>query len=119
MFGMKYLVFVEDSSSRRQIEELLTATSLPHETLGLEALLEKGRADGYTAVVTEHETWQRNASILRYFDCLDALNQKPLLVFSKLKKQNGIKLRRSKNQTLHSPLPAQVKDVQPLLLQLG
>jgi hypothetical protein len=116
---MKYLVFVDDSASRRQIEELLTATSLPHETLSLDALLVKGSADSFTAVVTEHETWQRNASILRYFDCLDGLNQKPLLVFSKLKKQNGIKLRRTKSQTLHSPLPAQVKDVQPMLLQMG
>jgi hypothetical protein len=116
---MKYLVFVEDSASRKQIEELLSATSLPHESLGLDALLVKGRADGYTAVVTEHETWQRTASILRYFDCLDALNQKPLLVFSKLKKQSGVKLRRTKSQTLHSPLPAQVKDVQPLFLQMG
>lgn len=116
---MKYLVFVEDAASRRQIEELLAATSLPHDSLGLDDLLVKGRADAYTAVVTEHETWQRTASILRYFDCLETLNQKPLLVFSKLKKQNGIKLRRTKAQTLHSPLPAQVKDVQPLLLQMG
>jgi hypothetical protein len=115
----KYLVFCEDAASRKQIEELLTATSLPHETLGLDALLVKGRADGFGAVVTEHETWQRTASILRYFDCLDGLNQKPMLVFSKLKKQNGIKLRRTKAQTLHSPLPAQVKDVQPLLLQIA
>lgn len=116
---MKYLVFVEDAASRRQVEDLLNASSLPHETLGLDDLLVKGRADGYTAVVTEHETWQRNASILRYFDCLEALNQKPLLVFNRLKKQNGIKLRRTKTQTLHSPLPAQLKDVQPLLLQMG
>jgi hypothetical protein len=116
---MKYLVFCEDAASRKQIEELLSATSLPHEALGLEALLVKGRTDGYTAVVTEHETWQRNASVLRYFDCLDTLNQKPMLVFSKFKRQNGIKLRRTKAQTLHSPLPAQIKDVQPLLLQLG
>jgi hypothetical protein len=40
-------------------------------------------------------------------------------VFSKLKKQSGVKLRRTKSQTLHSPLPAQVKDVQPLFLQMG
>jgi hypothetical protein len=119
MFGMKYLVFVEDSASRKQIEDLLSATSLPHEIVGLDALLVKGRTEGFSAVVTEHETWQRNASILRYFDCLDGLNQKPMLVFSRLKRQNGIKLRRTKAQTLHSPLPAQVKDVQPLFLQLG
>jgi hypothetical protein len=116
---MKYLVFCEDAPSRKQIEELLSATSVSHEALGLDALLVKGRAEGFDAVVTEHETWQRTASILRYFDCLDALNQKPMLVFSKLKRQNGIKLRRTKSQTLHSPLPAPVKDVQPLLLQMG
>lgn len=116
---MKYLVFCEDAASRKQIEELLSATSLPHETVGLDDLLVKGRAEGFTAVVTEHETWQRNASLLRYFDCLDAINQKPMLVFSKLKRQGGVKLRRTKAQTLHSPLPAPLKDVQPLLLQLG
>lgn len=116
---MKYLVFVEDAASLRQIEELLTATSLPYETVALENLLEKGRTDAFTAVVTEYETWQRHASILRYFDCLESLNQKPFFVFSKLKRQNGLKLRRAKGQTVHSPLPAQIKDVQPLLLQLG
>jgi hypothetical protein len=115
----KYLVFCEDASSRRQIEELLNAVALPHESLTLDELLVKGSADGFGVVVTEHETWQRTASILRYFDCLDALNQKPMLVFSKLKKQNGIKLRRTRMQTLHSPLPASVKDAQPLLLQLA
>lgn len=116
---MKYLVFVEDATSRRQIEELLTATSLPYETLALDAILEKGRTEAFTTVVTEYETWQRHASILRYFDCLESLNQKPFLVFNKLKKQGGLKLRRAKGQTVHSPLPAQAKDVQPLLLQLG
>jgi hypothetical protein len=116
---MKYLVFVEDSASRKQIEELLTATALPYESAGLEALLVKGSADAFGAVVTEHETWQRNASILRYFECLDAFNQKPMLVFTRLKKQGDIKLRRTRAQTLHSPLPAQAKDVQPLLLQMG
>ena len=115
----KYLVFCEDAPSRKQIEEMLSAVSLPHESLDLGELLVKGRADGYGAVVAEHETWQRNASILRYFECLDALNQKPLLVFSRQKKPNGLKLRRSKAQTLHGSLPAQIKDVQPLLLQLA
>jgi len=118
MFSMKYLVFVEDATSRRQIEELLTATSLPYETLGLDDLLDKGRTEAFTAVVTEHETWQRNASILRYFDGLESLNQKPFLVFNRMRKQSALKLRR-KGQTLYSPLPAQVKDVQPLLLQIG
>ena len=115
----KYLVFCEDASSRKQIEELLSAVSLPHDSLDVGDLLVKGRADGYGAVIAEHETWQRNASVLRYFECLDALNQKPLLVFSRQKKQNGLKLRRSKAQTLHGSLPAQIKDVQPLLLQLA
>lgn len=116
---MKYLVFCEDAPSRKQIEELLSATALPYEALDLDALLVKGSTDGFDAVVTEHETWQRTASILRYFDSIDALNQKPMLVFSKLKRQTGIKLRRTKAQTLHSPLPAPVKDVQPMLLQMG
>lgn len=116
---MKYLVFCEDAASRRQIEDLLSATSLPHESVTLDALLSKGTVDGYTAVVTEHETWQRNVSILRYFEGLEALNQKPMLVFSKLKRQGGVKLRRTRATTLYSPLPAQVRDVQPMLLQLA
>ncbi len=115
----KYLVFCEDASSRKQIEEVLDAVSLPHESLELGDLLVKGRIDGFAAVVAEHTTWQRSASILRYFDCLDAINQKPMLVFSRQKKQNGLKLRRTKAQTLHGTLPAQLKDVQPLLLQLA
>lgn len=116
---MKYLVFCEDAASRRQIEDLLSATSLPHESVSLERLLVKGATEGYTAVVTEHETWQRNVSILRYFDCLDAVNQKPMLVFSKLRRQGGVKLRRTRAATLYSPLPAYARDVQPMLLQLA
>ena len=116
---MKYLVFVEDASSRKQIEDLLTATSQSFETLGLADLLVKGKADGFSGVVTEHETWQRSASVLRYFETLAALNQKPLLVFSKLKRQGGVKLRRTKAFTGSSPLPAQAKDVQSLLQQMA
>lgn len=116
---MKYLVFVEDAASRKQIEDLLNATSQSYDTLGLSDLLVKGRADAYGAVVTEHETWQRSASVLRYFETLESLNQKPLLVFSRLKRQGGVKLRRSKAFTGSSPLPAQAKDVQSLLQQMA
>lgn len=116
---MKYLVFCEDAASRRQIEDLLSATSLPYESVTLDGLLDKKGLDAYTAVVTEHETWQRNVSILRYFEHLDALNQKPMLVFSRLKRQGGVKLRRTRVTTLYCPLPAQARDVQPMLLQLA
>ncbi|MCD6023395.1 MAG: hypothetical protein K0Q91_311 [Fibrobacteria bacterium] len=116
---MKYLVFVEDAASRKQIEDLLTSTSQSFDSLSLADMLVKGKADGYGGIVTEHETWQRSASVLRYFETLDALNQKPVLVFSKLKKQGGIKLRRTKAFTGSSPLPAQAKDVQSLLQQMA
>jgi len=116
---MKYLVFVEDAASRKQIEDLLTSTSQSFDSLTLADLLVKGKVDGYGGVLTEHETWQRSASVLRYFETLDAVNQKPVLVFSKLKRQGGIKLRRSKAFTGTSPLPAQAKDVQSLLQQMA
>ncbi len=116
---MKYLVFCDDTASRRQIEDILNTASQPYEAIDLDALLAKDKLDGYDGVITEHETWQRNASILRYFDRLDAVNQKPLLVFSKFKKQNGLKLRRTKSFTAHHPLPAHARDVQPLLAQMA
>lgn len=115
---MKYLVFCEDAPSRKQIEDLLASASQPYETLGLDALLEKGRVENFDGVITEHETWQRWASLLRYFDCLEPINQKPMLVFSKFKKQNGLKLRRSKSFTGHHPLPAQAREVQSLFSQM-
>jgi hypothetical protein len=116
---MKYLVFVEDAASRKQIEDLLTSTSQSYDSVTLADMLVKGKVDGYNGIVTEHETWQRSASVLRYFETLEAVNHKPVLVFSKLKRQGGIKLRRSKAFTGTSPLPAQAKDVQSLLQQMA
>ncbi len=116
---MKLLIFSEHASFRKQIEDLLTSTPYPFEAFGLADMMEKARSTSFDGLLVDFESWQRCASVFRYFERLDVLNQKPAVVFSINKKPPALKLRRSKALTLNCPVPVQNEDVYFALQQLS
>ena len=116
---MKLVVFSESAGFRKQVEDLLNSTSHQAEARGLSDMLAKGRAGGFDATLVDYESWQRCAAVLRYFDCLDAVNQKPMVVFSKSRKAPPLKLRRARTVTANCPMPIQSEDFQSALQQIS
>ncbi|HAP00219.1 MAG TPA: hypothetical protein DCQ83_09275 [Fibrobacteres bacterium] len=116
---MKVLVFSESAGFRKQIEDLLSHSSHQVEARGLNEILDKSKDLNFDATFTDYESWQRCASVFRYFDCLDTLNQKPLMFFSKNRKAPALKLRRARSFTTHCPLPLQNEEFQAAMQQLS
>ena len=116
---MKLLVFSENAGFRKQVEDLLTSTPHPFESCGLQDMLAKGKTAAFDGLLVDQDSWQHCASLFRYFDCLDALNQKPITVFSKSKKTPSLKLRPPKAVTVNCPVPVQNEDFYSALQQMS
>ncbi len=115
---MRLLVFSESAGFRKQVEDLLTSTPHPFESCGLADMMVKGRAGAFDGLLVDFETWQRCASMFRYFQFLDVINQKPMTVFSQSKKLPTMKLRRSKAPTANCPVPVQNEEFFSALQQM-
>jgi DNA-binding NtrC family response regulator len=116
---MKLLVFSENNSVRKQIEDLLTSTPHNFESFDVDAMLARGRARGFDGLLTDHQSWQRCASLFRYFGITEALNQRPVLIFSKHKKMPTVKSRPHKVVTTHCSLPPQNEEFYSALQQMA
>jgi hypothetical protein len=116
---MKLLVFSESAAFRKQVEDLLAPTSHQAESRGLTEMLTLGKDDGFDATLTDYQSWQRCASMFRYFDCLELINQKPMMIFSKGRKTPPLKLRRARAFTTNCPVPTQNEDFQAALQQIA
>ena len=116
---MKLLVFSENAGFRKQVEDMLGHTPHQAESRWLSDMLANGKNGGFDAMLVDYESWQRCAAMFRYFECLDALNQKPMILFSKGRKAPSLKLRRAKTLTAHCPLPIQGEEFQSALQQIS
>lgn len=116
---MKLLVFSENAGFRKQLEDILSSSSHQTESRGIADMVAKTKTGGFDGVLADHDSWQRCAALFRYFDCLDVLNQKPLLLFSKSRKAPSLKLRRAKAFTTHCSLPVQNEEFHAALQQLA
>jgi hypothetical protein len=116
---MKLLVFSESASIRKQIEDLLTSTPHNFESFDLDAILSRGRARGFDGLLTDYQSWQRCASIFRFFGVNETLSQRPVLIFSKYKKLPPVKSRPPKALTAHCPLPPQNEEFYSSLQQMA
>jgi len=116
---MKLLVFSENASIRKQIEDLLTSTPHHFESYDVAAMLARGNTKGFDGLLTDHQSWQRLASIFRYFGTTENLNQRPVLIFSKYKKMPPVKSRPHKVVTAHCPLPPQNEEFYSALQQMS
>ena len=116
---MKLLVFSENVGFRKQVEDLVGKTPHQAESRGLSDMLADGRNGGFDAMLVDYESWQRCASMFRYFECLEVVNQKPMVIFSKGRKLPQIKLRRAKALTTNCPVPIQNEDFQSVLQQIS
>ena len=115
---MRLLVFSENSGFRKQVEDLLTSTPHPFESCGLSDIMIKGKAASFDGLLVDFETWQRCASMFRYFQILEVLNQKPVTVFSNSKKAPSLKHRRGKAVTANCPVPVQNEEFYSALQQM-
>ena len=116
---MRLLVFSENAGFRKQVEDLLTSTPHPFESFGLPDMLSKGKAATFDGLLVDFESWQHCASLFRYYNCLDGLNQKPITVFSKSKKAPSLKLRPAKAVTVNCSVPVQNEDFYSALQQMS
>ncbi len=116
---MKLMVFSENNSLRKQVEDLLTSTPHNFETFNLQSILSREKAAGFDGLLIDHESWQRCTVLFRYFGVLDVLNGKPLLVMSKSKKLPGMKMRSGKAPTLHATFPSNTDDFYTALQQMS
>lgn len=116
---MKLLVFSESPSFRKQIEDLLTSTPHHFESARLEDMLTSGRASGFDGLLVDLNSWQRCVSLLRYYECLDVINQRPVMVFSKQRKTPTLKRRNPKALTVNCPQPIQNEDFYGALQQMS
>ena len=116
---MKLLVFSENATLRKQMEDLLSSGSHQAESRSIAEMVAKTKAGGFDGILADHESWQRCAALFRYFECLEVLNQKPLLLFSKSRKAPSLKLRRAKAFTTHCSLPVQNEEFQAALQQVA
>jgi len=116
---MKLLVFSESAGFRKQVEDLTSSSSNQVESRGLGDMMAKTKAGGFDGVLTDHQSWQRCAAMFRYFECLDGLNQKPMILFSKNRKAPSLKLRRAKSFTTHCSIPIQGEELQSALQQIS
>lgn len=116
---MKLLVFSESAALRKQMEDLLSSGSHVTESRDIAEMVAKTKDGGFDGILSDYDSWQRSAALFRYFDCLDVLNQKPLLLFSKSRKAPSLKLRRAKAFTTHCSLPVQNEEFQAALQQVA
>jgi hypothetical protein len=116
---MKLLVFSESPSFRKQIEDLLTSTPHHFESTRLEEMLAGGRSTGFDGLLVDLNSWQRCVSLLKYYERLDAINQRPVMIFSKQRKLPALKRRNPKALTVNCPMPIQNEDFYGALQQMS
>ncbi len=116
---MKLVVFSENNSLRKHLEDLLTSTPHNFQTFDLAALLSRGRLGTFDGMLVDHQSWQRCVSLFRYYGVLENINPKPIVVFSKSKKLPPLKLRNPKAVTAHCSIPPQTEDFYAALQQIS
>jgi hypothetical protein len=116
---MKLVVFSENSSLRKHLEDLLTSTPHNFQTFDLPTLLSRGRLGAFDGMLVDHQSWQRCVSLFRYFGILDEVNPKPIIIFSKTKKLPPLKFRNPKALTAHCSIPPQSEDFYTALQQMS
>ena len=116
---MKLVVFSENSSLRKHLEDLLTSTPHNFQAMDLPTLLARGKANGFDGMLVDYQSWQRCVSLFKYFGVLDAVNPRPVLIFSKSKKAPALKLRNPKAVTAHCSIPPQTEDFYAALQQMS
>ena len=84
---MKLMVFSENNGMRKYVEDLLTSTPHHFKAFELKTLLNRdGRTESFDGMLVDYDSWQRCASILKYFGVLENINTKPIVVISKFKR---------------------------------
>jgi hypothetical protein len=116
---MKLVVFSENSSLRKHLEDLLTSTPHNFQTFDLAAVLSRGRLGAFDGMLVDHQSWQRCVSLLKYFGVLEDINPKPVIIFSKGKKLPPLKFRNAKALTAHCTVPPQTEDFYAALQQMS
>lgn len=116
---MKLVVFSENSSLRKHLEDLLTSTPHNFQTFDLPAALSRGRLHGFDGMLVDYQSWQRCVSLMKYFGVLEDINPKPIIVFSKGKKPPPLKFRNPKALTAHCSIPPQTEDFYAALQQMS
>jgi len=116
---MKLVVFSENNSLRKHLEDLLTSTPHNFQTLDLPSILSTGRLKSFDGLLIDHQSWQRCISLFRYFGVLEDISAKPVLIFSKNKKLPALKMRNAKAMTAHCSIPPQTEDFYAALQQMS
>jgi hypothetical protein len=116
---MKLVVFSENNSLRKHLEDLLTSTPHNFQTFDVAAVLSRGRLGAFDGMLVDHQSWQRCVSLFRYFGVLEDINPKPVIVFSKSKKLPALKFRNPKALTAHCTIPPQTEDFYAALQQMS
>ncbi len=116
---MKLVVFSENNSLRKYLEDLLTSTPHNFQTFDLASVVSRGRLGAFDAMLVDHQSWQRCVSLFRYFGVLEDINPRPMIVFSKNKKLPPMKFRNPKVITAHCSIPPQTEDFYAALQQMS
>jgi hypothetical protein len=116
---MKLVVFSENNSLRKYLEDLLTSTPHNFQTFDLATVVSRGRLGSFDAMLVDHQSWQRCVSLFRYFGVLEDINPRPMIVFSKNKKLPPMKFRSPKSITAHCSIPPQTEDFYAALQQMS
>lgn len=116
---MRVLVFSESGSIRKYIEDLLTSTPYHFQAVNVDGMARRGAMKDFDAVMTDFQTWQRSVGMLRYFGTLEEINQRPLMIFSKVKRGGPLKLRSPKPFTVYCALPAPSEEFHGNLQQMA
>ena len=69
---MNFIVFSEIVEIEKSIQSALEMTTHTYKTIQLDGASIINNTDSYDGLIVDKKTWQRNASLLKYFGALES-----------------------------------------------
>ena len=107
---MKLLIFTENEKVLKSVKDVIDSSRHETDVLNSTQLSSKMDFSEYDAIIVDKKTWQRNASILKYFNSLDAIKDKPMLVLTPELKLSRLKHKEIKQNVQQAALPVKPED---------
>jgi len=102
---MNLLAFSDNPKIIQSLQDAISGSVHTIEIANLTEISSGINFSDYDGIITDRKSWQRSASLFKYFGLLNALNNMPLMILTTDGKKVRIKLRDSGLPVVHCSYP--------------
>jgi len=102
---MNLLAFSDNPKVIQSLQDAISGSVHTIEITNLTEISSGITFSDYDGIITDRKSWQRSASLFKYFGFLNTLNNMPLMILTTEGKKIRIKLRDSEYPVVHCSYP--------------